>query len=67
MNFISLSLIGIFGGNVLAAAQDDTNANLRGLSVDVVPLELEHNTEHLDLEIEVDGERQLFPLLPGTR
>lgn len=24
-------------------------------------------TEHLDLEVVVDGERQLFPLLPGTK
>mmetsp|Transcript_17817 Transcript_17817/g.32185 ORF Transcript_17817/g.32185 Transcript_17817/m.32185 type:complete len:242 (+) Transcript_17817:363-1088(+) len=31
-----------------------------------VPVD-ESNSEHLDLEIEVDGERQLFPLLPGTR
>lgn len=26
-----------------------------------------HLVEHLDLELEIDGERQLFPLLPGTK
>lgn len=31
------------------------------------PEEAAVHNEHLDIELEVDGERQLFPLLPGTK
>ena len=29
--------------------------------------EVPHEVEHLDIELEIDGERELFPLLPGTK
>jgi len=48
----SLALIGLLSGNAAAS-------NLRTASVDTA--------EHLDLELMVEGERQLFPLLPGTK
>ena len=49
----SLVLAGLLSGNAAAA-------NLRSGSVDSA-------VEHLDLELMVEGERQLFPLLPGTK
>jgi len=50
----TLFLIGMLVGNVSA----DMNL-LRGSA--------EEDLEHLDLEVLVEGERQLFPLLPGTK
>jgi len=49
----SLVLAGLLSGNAAAS-------NLRSGSVDSA-------VEHLDLELTVEGERQLFPLLPGTK
>jgi len=49
----SLALIGLLSGNAAAT-------NLRTGNVDFA-------VEHLDLELMVEGERQLFPLLPGTK
>mmetsp|Transcript_91532 Transcript_91532/g.186310 ORF Transcript_91532/g.186310 Transcript_91532/m.186310 type:complete len:242 (+) Transcript_91532:87-812(+) len=57
MIFKSLALIGLIGGNVAAA-------NLRADANELVESDF---AEHLDLEVEVDGKRELFPLLPGTK
>ena len=70
---LSLILIGLFSGSAMA---QDGEKNLRELKVAVAPINLEvevpfefdMQSEHLDLEVIVEsGERQLFPLLPGTR
>ena len=51
MIFRTFLLIGLLSGNFAAAADVDND-----------------DLEHLDLELEVEGgERQLFPLLPGTK
>merc|ERR1719445_2656510 len=53
----TLSIVAAFSGNALAE-------NLRSAA----PVEAEESFEaHLDLELDINGERQLFPLLPGTR
>jgi len=49
----SLLLVGLLSGNALAS-------NLR-------PIEREADSSIVDLEVMVEGERQLFPLLPGTK
>lgn len=53
----TLLLIGLFSGNVMARLNED------------IPVEVnkEHLEEHLDLELIVEGKRQMFPLLPGTK
>jgi len=57
---LSLLFVGIFSAQA-------AESGLRVERLDsAVPID-ETNSEHLDLEIEIDGERQLFPLLPGTR
>lgn len=53
MKIFALLLIGSIGNNVLG--------RLTGESVN------KEEDLHLDLELEVDGKRELFPLLPGTK
>lgn len=62
----SLCLFAAYSGSALAAEDEK---NLRGLEVkNAVPIDAElGGSVHFDLELEIDGERQLFPLLPGTR
>lgn len=50
----SLALLALLSGNISARLNE-------------VSIPEEATGEHLDLEIIVDGERQLFPLLPGTK
>lgn len=57
MIFKSLALLGLISGNAAAA-------NLR--AENSFDYTIDH-VEHLDLEVEVDGKRELFPLLPGTK
>jgi len=54
----TLVLIGLFAGNAMAEV-----TNLRGDSTE----DETTYVEHLDLEVIVEGERQLFPLLPGIK
>jgi plastocyanin len=50
---------------LLGLATSVTAENLRPSDVDVASVDvIEH---HLDLEVMVNGERELFPLLPGTK
>jgi len=62
MIYKTLVLIGLFGGNVAAS-------NLRGDAIDEEATKLVNvGVEHLDLEIVLEnGDRELFPLLPGTK
>ena len=56
----SLLLVAVISGNAASAE------NLRASAE--APVEAVHQTEHLDLEVTgANGERELFPLLPGTR
>jgi len=57
MIFKTLVLIGLLGGNAMA------ETNLRASKDEMS----EGFSEHLDLELEIEGERQLFPLLPGVK
>jgi len=54
----TLMLIGLVASNASARLNEEEN----------VEVEWEGEfVEHLDLELDVEGERQLFPLLPGTK
>lgn len=65
---LSLFLTGAFSGNVLAINEKNLRVSVEPINSEVeAPVQNEFNSEHLDLEIEVNGERQLFPLMPGTR
>jgi len=57
MKLSTILLIGLSVGNVTAK-------NLR--ETEVASTEI-GESEHLDLEVMVEGQRQLFPLLPGTK
>lgn len=53
--FKNLALVGLFASAVMGE-----KTNLRNnVAEDII--------EHLDLELEIDGERQLFPLVPGVK
>lgn len=52
----SLILLALFSGNAMAKLGETASA---------IPEEGNY-VEHLDLELEIEGERQLFPLLPGV-
>jgi plastocyanin len=57
----SLLLVGFLSGNAMASS-------LRSGKVDLAAdTSVEFAVEHLDLEVMVEGKRQLFPLLPGTK
>jgi len=65
MIFKSLIVIlGLLGNNVMAEHQH--GSHLRSAAGDE-PTKDFWTVEHLDLEVMVNGERELFPLLPGTR
>lgn len=64
MLFRALVLIGLLGGNVAA------EKHLRASDSEAKELtqQAEANVDHLDLEVVLEnGERELFPLLPGTK
>jgi len=54
MIFKTLLLAGLLSGNACAKLNEPE-------------ADLDMHSQHLDLEVIVDGERELFPLLPGTR
>jgi len=55
----SLLLAALLSGNALAS-------NLRPVNLEA-DTSMQFEVEHLDLEVMVEGVRQLFPLLPGTK
>jgi len=69
----ALVLIGLIGGTNVSAEMN--SLRLTKLTADAkeeliakLPSQPElHEHEHLDLELIIEGERQLFPLLPGTK
>jgi len=67
----TLVLIGLLSGNATAEMNSlrltRLTADAKEELVAILPHQPESDAEHLDLELIVEGERQLFPLLPGTK
>jgi len=63
MIYKTLLLIGLVGSNVMGKMIRSDAADIDNVDNVLLPGEV----EHLDLEVMVDGERQLFPLLPGVK
>jgi len=61
MIYKTLVLAGLFAGSATADNMSLARTNLRTTEVTT------NGVEHLEIELEVEGERQLFPLLPGTK